>query len=1083
MWRCGRVSNLVFLALGVAGVAAGTYSSSQRPIPRPKLSYSRDILPILSDKCFNCHGPDSGSRKADLRLDTSQGAFASRDGLFPIVPSQPEHSLVVKRIRAGTMPPTSSGKTLTKSEIEMISQWIADGARYGKLWSFEPLPASVAVPEVHSTWPKNDIDRFILARLHQAKLNPSPAASRLRWLRRVTYDITGLPPTESEISAFQADLSAKAYEKVVDRLLASPHYGERMAVDWLDAARYSDSYGYQSDLISPTWPYRDWVIEAFNQNLPYDKFITYQLAGDLLPNPTRDQRLATAFNRLHRQSNEGGSIALEYKTEYAADRLSTYGTAMLGMTLNCARCHDHKFDPITQREYYQLFGYFNSIDEFGLLLSSEIVPTPSMLLPTPDQEKKLKELRVANDAAFAKLHKAEHEAIYGDARDQSKHLIPPYGDWLGFAPEKCRPLALNARFVLDQSTGTSYMNSVGGKATASSIGEVTLVPGPHAPRGQKAALLDGENGIVVHGLESRERWDPFTWSFWVQDPRNTTKQQILLHRTGGTDVGFCGFDLTIEDGYLTARVMRTWPGNAVAIRSKVPVRKNQWTHVAWSWDGSGRAAGLALFLNGQLVPSEVLNDRLWKKINAYGDLGPGGGDWSFGQRFRDLGFKGGKLADIAYADRDLSSLEIQDLFDGVALEQVNHFSTKPTQRQMAELEQYYRKNLDQGVQEAAKAFRRTQKDLANFEDQIYEISVMEDAPKEVPTYFLARGLYDAPRNEKTRVHRDVPKVLPPISASGKRIRNDRLTLAQWTVRRDNPLTARVTVNRYWQIFFGTGLVDSTENFGVQGSRPSHAELLDFLALKFMNSGWDVKKLVRDIVLSATYRQDSSQTPKLRQKDPDNRLLARGPSFRLSAEMIRDTALSASGLLVDQLGGPPVNPYQPAGLWTENNTMTPGFVQSKGSGLYRRSIYSTWKRTTPVPSILLFDATSREACSVKRPTTNTPVQALVLLNDVQYVEASRVLAQNVLQLRIDDATRINTVFRRLSGRDADTRERSLLLKDFEDQQAQFKADPASASKLIHMGDSKPPEAIPAPDLAAMTIVVQTVMNSDSVVWRR
>lgn len=1067
MWQRGRVSNLVLLALGVAGVAAGTYSPSQKLGPRPKLSYSRDILPILSDKCFNCHGPDSRSRKADLRLDTSAGAFGSRDGLFPIVPTHPEHSLMIKRIREGTMPPISSGKSLTKAEIEMISQWISEGAKYGKLWSFESLPSRVSVPEVHSTWPRNDIDRFILARLHQAKLNPSPAASKLRWLRRVTYDLTGLPPSEKEMSTFQADSSPKAFEKVVDRLLASPHYGERMAVDWLDAARYSDSYGYQSDLISPTWPYRDWVIRAFNQNLPYNKFITYQLAGDLLPNPTRDQRLATAFNRLHRQSNEGGSIALEYKTEYAADRLSTYGTAMLGMTLNCARCHDHKFDPISQKEYYQLFGYFNSIDEYGLLLSSEIVPTPSMLLPTAEQEKKLAELCNASRLAFDQWQKSVQQA---EGR---------VNEWLVQAPARLSIPDLTARFALNPTNNESFVNQMGGKPTASKIGQVSFVSGPPSLGSQKAVLCDGEDGLVVRGLDSRERWNPFTWSFWIQDPRNSTKPEVLLQRTGGTDVGFCGFDLSLENGFLTARVMRTWPGNAVAIRSSVTVPKKQWTHVAWSWDGSGRASGLELYLNGKSVPCKVLNDRLWKKINAYGDLGPSGGDWSFGQRFRDLGFKGGMLADVAYAERALSDVEVRQLFDGVSL---TNARTSP-KLHSTDLRHYFVAAVDTDVRSKARQMCKAQADLANYEEGIFEISIMEDAPKEIPTYFLARGLYDAPRTEKTRVYRDVPKVLPPLALGGKPIRNDRLTLANWTTRRDNPLTARVTVNRYWQGFFGTGLVDSTENFGVQGSRPSHPELLDYLALKFMNSGWNVKQLVREIVLSSTYRQDSAQTPKLRHLDPDNRLLARGPSFRLSAEMIRDTALFASGLLVDQLGGPPVNPYQPAGLWTENNTMTPGFVQSKGAGLYRRSIYSTWKRTTPVPSILLFDATSREACSVKRPTTNTPLQALVLLNDVQYVEAARVLAEKVITMKVDKVMQINKVFRLLSGRDADASEKSLLSKEFDEQQARFKVDPDSAVKLIHMGDTKPPDGVSAPDLAAMTLVVQTVMNSDAVVWRR
>jgi len=1036
----------------------------------PKLNYSRDILPILSDKCFKCHGPDAGSRMADMRLDTPEGAFANRLGRFPIVPKHPEHSLVVKRILSKAMPPANSGKSLTKEEIETIRQWVAEGAVYGKLWSFESLPATVPVPSVKSSWPKNDIDRFVLARLNKAKLTPSQPAPKLRWLRRVSYDLTGLPPTEQEIASFQADSSSTAFEKVVDRLLASRHYGERIAVDWLDAARYSDSYGYQSDLLSPTWPYRDWVIGAFNQNLPYDKFLTYQVAGDLLKNPTKEQRLATAFNRLHRQSNEGGSIALEYKTEYAADRVATYGTAMLGLTLSCARCHDHKFDPITQKEYYQLFGYFNSIDEYGLLLSTEIVPTPSMLLPNAEQEKKLGELRTANSS---KLKALAESRISADSRFESwlssGHLAPAIPD-------------IKGRFPFDKIDGGKFANEQGGDAFGEKLMDVKLVPGrPNLPT-NKAVLLDGDNGVAIRKLPGRERWDAFTWAFWIQDPRATNGPEVVLHRTGGTDVGFCGFDLTIDKGYLTARVMRSWPGNAIAIRAQHAVPKDKWTHVGWSWDGSGRAAGLALYLDGKRVPTTVLNDRLWKTINAYGDLGPSGGDWAFGQRFREAGFKSGKLTDAVFADRSLSPIEVAQLNDGQSLS----LAIADPQRNKKALKEYFCSAIDKGCRESADAVRKAQEDLAKFETGIYEISVMEDAPRENPSYLLARGAYDAPRTEKTRVYRNVPKVLTPLRPSSNPhgvLRNDRLALAEWTVRRDNPLTARVAVNRFWQLLFGNGLVESSENFGVQGARPTHPELLDYLALKFIDSDWNVKALLKEIVLSATYRQDSARTPKLKSVDPDNRLLARGPSFRLSAEMLRDTVLAASGLLYDKLGGPPVNPYQPAGLWTENNTMTPQFVQSTGKDPYRRSVYSTWKRTTPVPNMLLFDATSREACSVRRPTTNTPLQALVLLNDVQFVEAARVLAERVLELKVGDADRIRTAFRRLAGREPDSQELGVLLKTLREQHEQFKADPASAVKLIHMGDSKPPESLNAPELAAMTVAVQTVINSDLVVWRR
>jgi hypothetical protein len=1047
--RCGGL--VTFLAGIVWLTSAAAIPSQAKPA---KVDFSRDILPILSDKCFKCHGPDSGSRMADMRLDLSTGAFANRGGRFPIVPGKPSDSLVVRRINDSNspMPPVFSGKHLDRAEKELIEKWIREGAQYGKLWSFAPLPSKVLVPQSSSPWPKNDIDRFILQRLTKEGLKPSPPAPKLRWLRRVTLDLTGLPPTESEIADFQSDAKADAYERVVDRLLASPHFGERAAVDWLDAARYSDSYGYQSDLLMPSWPYRDWVVKAFNQNMPYNEFLIEQLAGDLLPHPTRDQRLATAFNRLHRQSNEGGSIADEFKNEYAVDRVDTFGTAVLGLTVGCARCHDHKFDPITQREYYQFYAYFNSINEYGLLLSTEIVPTPSLLLPTPDQESKLVQLQKRSDDALAHLRQAIDQA---DGR---------FRTWLDSNPGLDYKVNVGARFPLDSYTD-KFPSSIG-NAFGAKLGNVELVAG-HSSRGDdKAILLDGDNGLSLRGLPAKDRWEPFTWSFWISDPGQKSPV-VLLHRTGGTDVGFCGFDLMLEDGYLTARVMRHWPGNAVGIRTKERIPPNSWQHIAWQWDGSGRADGLRIFTNGKLAKAEVLQDKLWKKINAYGDLAASGGDWTFGQRFRDAGFKGGKVDDIAFANQVLSGAEIANLYDGKAVEG-------------SALREYYATSVDPTVLEAFKRMDAAQKDLAEFEEGIYEVEVMEDTPKPIPAYVLARGQYDAPKTDASKVVRGVPKALPPLQAPGT---NNRLALAKWATQPSNPLTSRVAANRLWQMIFGVGLVETSENFGVQGGRPTHPELLDYLARKFVDSGWNVKALVKSMVLSATYRQDSARTKGVKDKDPENRLYSRGPNRRLGAEMVRDTVLAASGLLYDKLGGPPVNPYQPAGIWQENNTMSPAFVQSKGQDLYRRSLYSTWKRTTPVPNILLFDATSREACMVRRPTTNTPLQALVLLNDVQYVEASRVLAEVVLKAKKTDAERIGMAFVRLAGREPDAKELAILLKTAVEQSATFNADAESAKKLISVGESKADSKIDPVTLASMTVVVQTILNSDAVIWKR
>ncbi len=1045
--------NVLLLAASTGWLTSAALFLSQQPKSQPKpaqVVFSRDVLPILSDKCFLCHGPDSGSRQANLRLDTPEGAFANRNGKFAIVPGKPRGSLLVQRInhKSLPMPPAYSGKSLTKKEIATLTQWIGEGAPYSKHWSFEPVPKVVPVPVIKSGWPKNDLDRFIQDKLVKVGLAPNPPASKERWLRRVSLDLTGLPPTESEIAAFLKDLSPTAFEKVVDRLLASPHFGERLAVEWLDAARYSDSYGYQSDLLMPTWPYRDWVIQAFNRNLPYNQFLIEQLAGDLLPNATRDQRLATAFNRLHRQSNEGGSIADDFKNEYAVDRVDTFGTAVLGLTVGCARCHDHKFDPITQREYYQFYAYFNSIKEYGLLLSTEIVPTPALLLPTPEQERKLGELRVKGESALFALEKA---------KDRAATRFPT---WAATNSQSDPTVEVAARLSLD--TYNDKFASEVGKAFGAKLGKVDLVPGK---RGQ-AVLLDGDNGLSVRGLSAKDRWEPFTWSFWIQDPRQKVPV-VLLHRTGGTDVGFCGFDLMLEDGYLTARVMRHWPGNAVAIRTTERIQKGAWQHIAWSWDGRGRADGLKLWIGGTLAKTQVLNDRLWKKINAYGDLAASGGDWTFGQRFRDAGFKGGKVDELAFADRALSNPEIRSLATGQPIGE-------------GALEEYYCAAIDQEVKAATQVVQQTQQDLANFEEEIREISVMEEANPPVPAYVLSRGEYDAPKTAANRVTRGVPNVLPKLAPSAI---NNRLSLAKWATSPDHPLTSRVAVNRLWQIVFGVGLVDTSENLGTQGSQPSHSELLDYLARRFVNSGWDVKEFLRHIVLSSTYRQDSMTSPKKRQLDPMNRLLSRGPSNRLTAEMVRDTTLFASGLLNSQVGGPPVNPYQPAGIWQENNTMSPGFVQSKGADLYRRSLYSTWKRTTPVPSMLLFDATSREACTIRRPSTSTPMQALVLLNDIQFVEACRVLAEKLVKQKSSDDAKIRLTFLRFSGRSADPRELKVLLTALNEQRTEFLAKPQEAAKLLKIGETKPDSNLEAPEIAAMTVIVQMILNSDAVIWKR
>jgi hypothetical protein len=1028
--------------------AAGRAESAER------VQFNRDIRPILADNCFTCHGPDSGKRMANLRLDAREVAVARR----AIVPGSPQRSALIARVFAADegrrMPPAFTHKRLSTAQKELLRRWIAQGAKYERHWAFVPLPARVAVPPVKDpAWGRGPIDRFVLARLEQEKLAPSPEAARVDWLRRVTLDITGLPPMPDEVDAFRADRSPAAYARVVNRLLASPRYGERMAVPWLDVARYADSYGYQSDQLCPTWPYRDWVVQAFNQNLPYDHFITWQLAGDLLPNATREQRVATAFNRLHRMTNEGGSVAEEWRIEGVADRVQTLGAAFMGLTTECARCHDHKYDPITQRDYYALSAFFNNIDEYGLYDRADIVPTPSLLLPTPAQEQALSAAREA-------VSQAEEAAAKARSTRQSA-----FQDWLS----RTEPPALSdltGSFDFERFNGTTLMNRAPGAThDGERQDEVPLVEG-HTGKG---AQFDGENNVHFTDLGRFTRHTPFTIAFWMRDAGIAAEPAVVFQACDGTDVGPHGYDLLLDGGRLTARLFRHWPGNAIAVRTRETIPKGTWTHVAVTYDGSSRASGLRLYLDGRLAGLEVVRDRLYK--------GTGQHTLVFGQRFRDRGFKGGRIDDLNIFTRDLTALEVAQLFDGHSL--ADALGQVVTRR--SELREYYFSAVNPETRQAAADLAAARERLVTAEDAPYEIAVMEEMPQPRPTYVLLRGRYDAPKTEANRVGRGVPAGIMPFPAS---LRRDRLGLAQWLTRPDHPLTARVAVNRIWAIFFGKGLVETVENFGAQGKPPSHPELLDWLARDFVQSGWNVKALVKQIVLSSTYRQASALRPELRERDPQNVLLARGPSGRLSAEAIRDLALAASGLLEEHMGGPPVSPYQPGDLWTESNSMSPPYHQSVGRDLYRRSLYTVWKRTVPMPNMLAFDAVSREVCVARRQVTSTPLQALILLDDPQFVEAARVLGERALkEAGPQDADRVRFLFRRLATREPTAAESKLLSALYEQQRWLFRQEPKEAARLIRIGDRKPDPALPPAEVAATTILAQTILNLDATIWKR
>jgi hypothetical protein len=995
-----------------------------------------------------------------LRLDVAEEAYAERkkNHKRAIVPGKPEESLAVEKIFSNDkdemMPPPESNLSLTPAEKQKLRQWIGEGARYQPHWAFIPLPGSIPVPEVKNRrWARNPADQFVLARLEKEGIKPSPEADRVRWLRRVSYDLNGLPPSLEEIQTFLGDKSSDAYERVADRLLESKRFGERMAVPWLDAARYADSYGYQSDQLCPTWPYRDWVVNAFNSNMPYDRFLTEQLAGDLLPRPSRADRLATAFNRLHRQTNEGGSIEEEWRTEYVSDRVHTFSTAMLGLTFECARCHDHKYDPITQRDYYSLGAFFNSIDEYGTYNDSTHVPTPSVLLPNAEQEKKMESTAASLNNALAAVSEAMN-------RDDSG-----FQSWLKNSNLTAEIPGEIGRFSLDEMVSNQFANAVNAGNPSSKLNGNSLVPG----RAGQAVKFTGDDELSFPNLAgSLAPQTAYTVSFFLKLP-STLTNGVIFHRCTGTDTGFAGTELDLEEGRLRFVIKRFWPGNALAIRSAEVVPCEKWVQIAVSYDGSARAEGMTLFIDGQRVKVQILRNHLYK--------GPenSGTGFSFGAMFRSTGLKDGLLDDVRVFSRALAPIEISQLFDGHSLQDA--IAAKDPQQ----LREWYLAAFSAPVAQARGDLARAVEAYYAARNPVQETSVMEEMGEPRAAFVLTRGRYDAPKTEDKRVTRATPAILPGFPADTA---HDRLGLAKWLTQPSHPLTARVAVNRFWQIMFGRGLVATPENLGTQGADPTHPELLDWLARDFINSGWDVKALLKKIALSATYRQDSKLRPELQKRDPENLLLARGPSQRLPAEMIRDTALRATGLLDEREGGPPVSPYQPGDLWRESNAMSPAYHQSVGGDLYRRSLYTVWKRTAPMADMTAFDAPSREVCVVKRTPTTTPQQAFVLLNDTQFVEAARVLAEKMLKEGgKTERDRITFAFQRLASRAPDAEELKLLAELLREELQIFRGSRDRAEKLISVGESKRDPFLDPIELAANTAVVQTIMSLDATVWKR
>jgi hypothetical protein len=1027
--------------------------------PKP-VQFARDIRPLLSENCYACHGPDAKKREADLRFDLEDAAKADRGGYQAIVPGNSSESEMYLRVSAEDpefrMPPTSSGHALKPDEIELLRRWIDEGAEWQGHWSLIP-PVRPGAPAVtDSSWPRNAIDTFILARLEAEGLAPSPEADRRTLIRRVTLDLTGLPPEPIDVEAFVNDSSADAYDKVVDRLLRSPEYGEHMARYWLDAARYGDTHGLHLDNYREMWPYRDWVIGAFNANMPFDQFALEQLAGDLLPNATVSQQIASGFNRCNVTTAEGGSIEEEVYVRNVVDRVETTSTVYMGLTLGCAVCHDHKFDPFTQKDFYQLFAFFNNLDDKPLD-GNRKDHAPVIRLPEPDQQ-------AALDRMAASLA-STNEAI--KARETAAR--PVFDDWLIRAatdPQAVvRPLAgLIAAYPLDESVA----NSVDPERPGAVEGSVAWVDGKSGK-----GLRFGDQGYVELGDVGRfERTQPFSFGAWIKTDGEIMGSPISRIDAEGASRGY---ELQVSRRKIAVHLVHDWQQSALRVQTEDEVlTPNQWHHVLVTYDGSSQGKGVTLYVDGKARKLYVSVDSLSGTINTDAPL-------RLGRGRAGASFAKGEIDDVRFYYRRLASAEAASLFEGDAIRAIVQVpEADRTDEQRDKLWKHYLVQFDDPYKQLAGEKERLEKQKSDLEGRITTTLVSKERAEPRPAYVLVRGQYD---HQGEGVERVVPAALPPLADDLPR---DRLGFVRWLLSPAHPLTARVTVNRFWQQCFGTGIVKTSEDFGSQGQWPSHPDLLDWLAVDFRETGWDVKRLMKLIVTSATYRQSGRVRPDLLERDPDNRLLARGPRYRLDAETLRDQALAVSGLLVRTEGGPGVKPPQPAGIWeavgyTASNTAK--FKQDTGAAIYRRSVYTFWKRTAPPPTMTVFDAPSRESCRVRRERTNTPLQALVTMNEQQFFESARHLARRTLRATSGDPEqRLATLFERATSRPPDAEELEGLLELYRANLAEYQANPEAAKQVIHVGGLPPDASLDPGELAAWTMVANLVLNLDEVLTK-
>ena len=1014
------------LAFALVGASLGWAASA--PADGGKLEYNRDVRPILAENCFACHGPDSAARKASLRIDRREDAIKSE----VLMPGKPDESELIARLLADDpkehMPPPATKKVLTPAQVETLKRWVAEGAEYQPHWSYIP-PKSPAIPKVREkAWVRNPIDAFILRKLEDAGLTPAPEADRRTLARRLSLDLTGLPPSPEQVESFANDKSPDYFEKYVDSLLDSAAYGEHRARYWLDAARYADTHGLHFDNYREMWSYRDWVIKALNANIPFDRFATEQIAGDLLPGATVDQLVATGFNRCNISTNEGGTIPDENLVLYTRDRTETVGQVFLGLTVGCAVCHDHKFDPISQRDFYAMAAFFNN-SNMGAM-DGNIKDTPP-IVPVP---------RAEDRPRFEALVK-ELAQVRTAADERTKAARGAFDQWLAQAkPEALAAAAPAQGLKLHQTLGFAPTDGL------------TVRPG------QELALAD------FGDFDAKQA---FSFGAWIKLPDNNKFGAIVSRMDDQKD--FRGWDFWFEGGRVGSHIVDAWPKNAVKAVSEDQVKPGEWNHVLVTYDGSSKAEGLKVYIGGDSrrlsVSQNTLNGTIKTSV-----------PFKIGQRNTTARLDGLQLHDLRVYDRALTPEEVKAI---TAATRGAWLVSKPAaERTPAERDELYNAWLplnDAPYRELTAKRAALEAEEAAIRSRGTIAHVFTEKSEEAMAFILYRGEYDKRRDP---VKPATPASLPAMPADLPRTR---LGFAKWLLSPEHPLTARVTVNRFWQELFGTGIVRTTGDFGVTGELPTHPELLDWLAVDFREHGWDIKRFYKQLVTSATYRQSAETTPEKREKDPNNRLLSRGPRFRMDAEMVRDNALAASGLLVRRVGGPSVRPYQPEGVWEAVamiGSNTRDYVRDKGDALYRRSLYTFWKRAAPPASMDVLNAPSREFCTVRRERTNTPLQALVTLNDPQFVEAARVLAQEAIKSGGASADeRIQFMSRRILGRDFAPEELSIAGSAHGELLAFYRSDGEAAKKLLSVGEAPTTPGLDPAEHAAWTMMANELMNLD------